>query len=207
MNGQISIKDLTEEDIKVKYITPAIQKSNWDIQTQMRCEYYYTSGKINVRENVASRGKGKKVDYLLSYKSNIPIAIVEAKDNNVTVSHGIQQAMDYALDLDIPFAYSSNGTGFYEHDMITGIEKEYEFSYKKLRYNNLFQLIFIILGTFALFLATLLKDNIILNEIIIIGAWVLIWESIDLELFSETKQRGRRKILKRILRSEIIEKR
>ena len=124
MNGQISIKDLTEEDIKVKYITPAIQKSNWDIQTQMRCEYYYTSGKINVRENVASRGKGKKVDYLLSYKSNIPIAIVEAKDNNVTVSHGIQQAMDYALDLDIPFAYSSNGTGFYEHDMITGIEKE-----------------------------------------------------------------------------------
>lgn len=124
MNGQISIKDLTEEDIKVKFITPAIQKSNWDIQTQMRCEYYYTSGKINVRENVASRGKGKKVDYLLSYKSNIPIAIVEAKDNNVTVSHGIQQAMDYALDLDIPFAYSSNGTGFYEHDMITGIEKE-----------------------------------------------------------------------------------
>ena len=124
MNGQISIKDLTEEDIKVKYITPAIQKSNWDIQTQMRCEYYYTSGKINVRENVASRGKGKKVDYLLSYKSNIPIAIVEAKDNNVTVSHGIQQAMDYALDLDIPFAYSSNGTGFYEHDMITGFEKE-----------------------------------------------------------------------------------
>ena len=124
MNGQISIKDLTEEDIKVKFITPAIQKSNWDIQTQMRCEYYYTSGKINVRENVASRGKGKKVDYLLSYKSNMPIAIVEAKDNNVTVSHGIQQAMDYALDLDIPFAYSSNGTGFYEHDMITGIEKE-----------------------------------------------------------------------------------
>lgn len=86
-----------------------------------------------------------------------------------------------------------------------GIEKEYEFSHKKLKYNNLFQLIFIILGTFALFLATLLKDNIILNEIIIIGAWVLIWESIDLELFSETKQRGRRKILKRILKSEIIE--
>ena len=124
MNGQISIKDLTEEDIKVKYITPAIQNSNWDIQTQMRCEYYYTSGKINVRENVATRGKGKKVDYLLSYKSNIPIAIVEAKDNKVTVSHGIQQAMDYAFDLDIPFAYSSNGSGFYEHDMITGIEKE-----------------------------------------------------------------------------------
>lgn len=124
MNGVLSIKDLTEEDIKLKYITPSLQKSEWDIQTQIRCEYYYTAGKINVRENVASRGKGKKVDYLLSYKSNIPLAIVEAKDNNVIASHGIQQAMDYANDLDIPFAYSSNGTSFYEHDMITGEEKE-----------------------------------------------------------------------------------
>lgn len=117
-------KDLTEEDIKLKYITPALQESEWDIKSQIRCEYYYTAGKINVRENVAQRGKGKKVDYLLSYKSNLPIAIVEAKDNKVTVSHGIQQAMDYANDLDIPFAYSSNGDGFYEHDMITGEEKE-----------------------------------------------------------------------------------
>lgn len=117
-------KDLTEEDIKLKYITPALQESDWDIKSQIRCEYYYTAGKINVRENVAQRGKGKKVDYLLSYKSNLPIAIVEAKDNKVTVSHGIQQAMDYANDLDIPFAYSSNGDGFYEHDMITGEEKE-----------------------------------------------------------------------------------
>lgn len=124
MNSVLSIKDLTEEDIKLKYITPALQKSEWDIQTQIRCEYYYTAGKINVRENVASRGKGKKVDYLLSYKSNIPIAIIEAKDNNVLASHGIQQAVDYANDLDIPFAYSSNGTSFYEHDMITGEEKE-----------------------------------------------------------------------------------
>lgn len=117
-------KDLTEEDIKLKYITPALQESEWDIKSQIRCEYYYTAGKINVRENVAQRGKGKKVDYLLSYKSNLSIAIVEAKDNKVTVSHGIQQAMDYANDLDIPFAYSSNGDGFYEHDMITGEEKE-----------------------------------------------------------------------------------
>lgn len=120
----LSKKELTEEDIKLKYITPALQDSEWDIKTQIRCEYYYTSGKINVRENVAQRGTGKKVDYLLSYKANIPIAIVEAKDNKVTVSHGIQQAMGYAQDLDIPFAYSSNGDGFYEHDMITGIEKE-----------------------------------------------------------------------------------
>lgn len=120
----LSIKDLTEEDIKLRFITPSLQKSDWDIQSQIRCEYYYTDGKINVRENVASRGKGKKVDYLLSYRSNMPIAIVEAKDNNVTVSHGIQQAIGYAVDLDIPFAYSSNGSGFYEHDRITGKERE-----------------------------------------------------------------------------------
>lgn len=124
MNNGLSIKDLTEEDIKLRFITPALQKSDWDIQSQIRCEYYYTDGKINVRENVAKRGKGKKVDYLLSYRSNIPIAIVEAKDNNVTVSHGIQQAIGYANDLDVPFAYSSNGSGFYEHDNITGVERE-----------------------------------------------------------------------------------
>lgn len=124
MNNGLSIKDLTEEDIKLRFITPSLQKSEWDIQSQIRCEYYYTDGKINVRENVASRGKGKKVDYLLSYRSNMPIAIVEAKDNKVTVSHGIQQAIGYAVDLDIPFAYSSNGSGFYEHDRITGKEKE-----------------------------------------------------------------------------------
>ena len=120
----ISIKDLSEEDIKIKYITPAIQKSNWDIQTQVRCEYYYTAGKMNVRENVATRGKRKYVDYLLSYKSNLPIAIIEAKDNNVTEAHGIQQAIGYAVDLDIPFAYSSNGSKFYEHDRLTGKERE-----------------------------------------------------------------------------------
>ena len=117
-------KEMTEEDIKLKYITPALQAADWDIKNQIRCEYYYTAGKINVRENVVQKDKGKKVDYLLSYKSNIPIAIVEAKYNKVTVSHGIQQGMDYAADLDIPFAYSSNGDGFYEHDMITGEERE-----------------------------------------------------------------------------------
>ena len=117
-------KDLTEEDIKLKYITPALQESGWDIKTQIRCEYYYTAGKINVRENFSKRGRGKKVDYLLSYKPNLPIAIVEAKDNKITVSHGIQQGIGYAEDLDIPFAYSSNGDGFYEHDMITGKERK-----------------------------------------------------------------------------------
>ena len=120
----VNIKELSEEDIKLKYITPAIQKSNWDIQNQVRCEYYYTAGKMNVRENVAIRDKRNFVDYLLSYKANIPIAIIEAKDNNVTEAHGIQQAIDYAMDLDIPFAYSSNGSKFYEHDRITGKERE-----------------------------------------------------------------------------------
>lgn len=119
----INKKDLTEEDIKLKFITPALQEAEWDIKNQIRCEYYYTAGKINVRENTVQRGKGKKVDYLLSYKANIPIAIVEAKDNKVLASHGIQQSMDYAADLDIPFAYSSNGDEFYEHDMITGEER------------------------------------------------------------------------------------
>ena len=96
----VSIKELSEEDIKIKYITPAIQKSNWDIQTQVRCEYYYTAGKMNVRENVATRGKRKFVDYLLSYKSNLPIAIIEAKDNvNLTVIRNVKQgAGSYTYD-------------------------------------------------------------------------------------------------------------
>ena len=91
INNRLSIKDLTEEDIKLRFITPALQESEWDIKSQIRCEYYYTDGKINVRENKAQRGKGKKVDYILFYKPNIPLAIVEAKDNKVSASHGIQQ--------------------------------------------------------------------------------------------------------------------
>ena len=79
------------------------------------------------------------------------------------------------------------------------IQKEYELSYKHLKYNNIVQLIFIILGVFALFIATLLKDSIILNEIVVIGAWVLLWETIDLELFSDTEERRKRKLLKKLL--------
>ena len=86
------------------------------------------------------------------------------------------------------------------------IQKEYELSYKHLKYNNIVQLIFIILGVFALFIATLLKDSIILNEIVVIGAWVLLWETIDLELFSDTEERRKRKLLKKLLTCEIIEK-
>jgi type I restriction enzyme, R subunit len=120
----MNLKDLTEEDIKLKYITPIIQKCGYDITTQVRCEYYYTKGKINVRENVAQRSKGKKVDYLLFYRPNIPIAVIEAKDANHEVSFGNQQAIGYSKDLDVPFSYSSNGFGFYEHDMITGVERQ-----------------------------------------------------------------------------------
>ena len=120
----MNLSDLTEEDIKLKYITPQIQKSGYDIKTQVRCEYYYTNGRINVRENKAQRGKGRKVDYLLFYRPNIPIAVVEAKDANHAVSFGNQQAIGYSADLDVPFSYSSNGFGFYEHDMITGAERE-----------------------------------------------------------------------------------
>lgn len=86
------------------------------------------------------------------------------------------------------------------------IQKEYELSYKHLKYNNIVQLIFIIFGVFALFIATLLKDSIILNEIVVIGAWVLLWETINLELFSDTEERRKRKLLKRLLTCEIIEK-
>ena len=114
---------MTEEDVKVKYITPALQNKDWDPKTQMRFEYYYTAGKINVRGNITQRSSGKKVDYLLYYKSNLPIAVVEAKDNTHQVADGLQQGIGYAEDLDVPFAYSSNGFGFREHDMITGAER------------------------------------------------------------------------------------
>lgn len=114
---------MTEEDVKVKYITPALQNKEWDPKTQMRFEYYYTAGKINVRGNTTQRSSGKKIDYLLYYKSNLPIAVVEAKDNEHQVADGLQQGIGYAEDLDVPFAYSSNGFGFREHDMITGAER------------------------------------------------------------------------------------
>lgn len=122
-NGMISKKNLTEEDIKLQYITPAIQNAGYELNL-IKMEYYFTDGKINVRENVAQRSKGKRADYILFYKPNQPIAIVEAKDNNKEIADGIQQAIDYARILDIPFAYSSNGDGFYEHDMLTGLERK-----------------------------------------------------------------------------------
>ncbi|HEX5735723.1 MAG TPA: DEAD/DEAH box helicase family protein [Blastocatellia bacterium] len=107
---------LSERDICTKYITPAIEDAAWDIHTQLREEVRLTRGSVIVRGKTISRGKEKRADYILYYKPNLPIAVVEAKDNNHNISDGMQQAIEYAEMLDIPFAYSSNGDGFIEHD-------------------------------------------------------------------------------------------
>lgn len=109
-------KTLSEHDICTKFITPAIEQAGWDKQTQLLEEVSFTDGKIFVRGKLTARGKAKRADYILYYKPNIPIAIVEAKDNNHTVGAGIQQALEYARILDIPFVFSSNGDGFLFHD-------------------------------------------------------------------------------------------
>ncbi|SFV88492.1 Type I restriction-modification system, restriction subunit R [hydrothermal vent metagenome] len=109
-------KQLSESDIKAKFITPALLKAGWNEQTQIRREVFFTDGRIFVKGNLTQRGKGKKADYILYYKPNIPIAIVEAKSNKLSLNSGIQQALDYAKILDIPSVYSSNGDGFFEHN-------------------------------------------------------------------------------------------
>ena len=115
----LSKKQMSEEDIKLNYITPAVQPI-WLGHITM--ETKITDGRINLRGNMVSRGKPKFADYLLYLNDGKPIAVIEAKDNNHTVSHGLQQAMTYAQMMDIPFAYSSNGDAFYEHDFLTGKE-------------------------------------------------------------------------------------
>ena len=119
----MSKKDLTEEDIKLRYITPAINNAGWKNE-HIRMEYYFTDGRVIFQGKVHARQTGKKADYLLFHAANKPIAIVEAKDNNKPLGGGMQQAMEYAQILDIPFAYSSNGDGFLEHDFLTGTETE-----------------------------------------------------------------------------------
>lgn len=109
-------KDLSERDICTKFITPAIEKAGWDRLTQLLEEVTFTDGKIYVRGKLTARGARKRADYILYYKPNIPIAIIEAKDNKHSVRAGIQQALDYAKILDIPFVFSSNGDGFVFHD-------------------------------------------------------------------------------------------
>ena len=114
---------MTEEDIKLQFITPAIA-AKWDIH-KVTMETKITDGKINLKGNLTVREKPKYADYLLYLSANNPIAVVEAKDNNHSVSYGLQQAMTYASMLDLPFAYSSNGDGFMEHDFLTGKEREF----------------------------------------------------------------------------------
>ena len=116
-----SKKQMTEEDIKLNYITPAIMKG-WKGHITM--ETKITDGRINIRGNIVARSKPKFVDYMLYLNDGKPIAVVEAKDNNHSVSHGLQQAMTYAQMMDLPFAYSSNGDAFYEHNFLTGQEQQ-----------------------------------------------------------------------------------
>ena len=115
-------KQMTEEDIKLQYITPAIT-SKWNIH-KITMETQITDGRVNIKGNLVFREPPKRADYVLYLSANNPIAIVEAKDNNHSVSFGLQQAMTYAQMLDLPFAYSSNGDGFMEHDFLTGLERE-----------------------------------------------------------------------------------
>jgi len=108
----------------MKYITPAVISAGWDLQRQIRAEYTFTDGRVIVRGNITARGKKKRADYALLYQPNLPLAIIEAKDNNHSVGAGMQQGIEYAQVLDIPFVYSSNGDGFLEHDMKNGKERE-----------------------------------------------------------------------------------
>ena len=116
-------EQLSEEDVRNIYITPALTKK-WNLEKQIRSEVYFTAGRVIVRGNMSTRAKGEKADYILYYNNSKPIAVVEAKKNTLPVGEGMQQAMNYAKILDIPFAYSTNGKAFLEHDFITGKERE-----------------------------------------------------------------------------------
>ncbi|MDA9662126.1 DEAD/DEAH box helicase family protein [Candidatus Pelagibacter sp.] len=119
------MKNLSERDICTKYITPAVTKAGWDLLTQIREEVSFTKGRIIVRGKLHSRGEQKRADYILYYKSNIPLAVIEAKDNNHSVGAGMQQALNYAETLNIPFVFSSNGDAFLFHDR-TGLSEKTE---------------------------------------------------------------------------------
>lgn len=124
MDTLIPKSQMTEEDIKLNFITPAIQSRGWTNKITMETMVKFTDGKINLRGNIVSRSNPKKADYVLYFNANNPIAVVEAKDNHHSVSYGMQQAIDYATTLDVPFAYSSNGDAFMEHDFLTGLERQ-----------------------------------------------------------------------------------
>lgn len=117
----------SERDICTKFITPALELAGWNIQTQVREEVGFTKGRIIVRGKVHKRGEAKRADYILYFRPNLPLAVIEAKDNNHSTGAEMQQALDYAEILNLPFAFSSNGDGFVLHDR-TGnsdqVEKE-----------------------------------------------------------------------------------
>lgn len=117
-------KQMSEEDIKLNYITPAILQKGWQDNITMETAVQFTDGKVNLRGNKVSREAPKKADYILYLRKNYPLAVVEAKDNNHSISFGMQQAKEYAKMLDVHFAYSSNGDAFEEYDFLTGVERE-----------------------------------------------------------------------------------
>ena len=118
-------RSLSERDICTKFITPALRRAGWDEISQLREEVSFTKGRIIVRGKLVTRGKAKRADYILHFKPNIPIAVIEAKDNTHSVGDGMQQALDYAETLNIPFVFSSNGDGFVFHDR-TGASTPHE---------------------------------------------------------------------------------
>lgn len=126
MSDIFDINEMTEEDIKLQYITPALL-SKWDIKKitmETSPLNKFTDGKVRIKGNIPSRDKGKRCDYVLWYNKGTPLAIVEAKDNNHSTSYGMQQAISYGIMMNVPFVYTSNGSSFFEHDFTTGIEKE-----------------------------------------------------------------------------------
>ena len=124
-NNAMSKQALTEADICNQYITPSILEAGWDLKSQIRFEESFTNGRIIVSGDHIERGERKRADYILYYKANIRLAIIEAKDNNHNIGAGMQQALEYGEALDVPFIYSSNGDGYMEHDR-TGKSKEIE---------------------------------------------------------------------------------
>jgi len=121
----MSKKTLSESDICAKYITPAVVQAGWDEALQIRREVFFTKGRVIVRGKLHTRGEQKRADYILYYKANIPLAVIEAKDNKHSVGAGMQQALNYAETLGIPFVFSSNGDGFLLHDR-TGLAEKTE---------------------------------------------------------------------------------
>jgi type I restriction enzyme R subunit len=116
MSDPIDKKTLSERDICTKFINPALERAGWDLQAQVREEVSFTDGQVIVRGKLVTRGKSKRADYILYLKPGLPLAVIEAKDNNHEVGDGMQQALGYAEMLDVPFVFSSNGDGFVIHD-------------------------------------------------------------------------------------------